>query len=76
MLQETETIKLNYKGNLIVVYLPEGEKVGSCSLNKAQQETLINNIKNHFIKINEENGGVLILPPGTGITLLKLEDIK
>jgi len=76
MTNDKEILKLNYKGNLIIINLPEGEKVGSCSLNKDQQETLANNIKDHFVKINEENGGVLILPPRTGIKLLKLEDIK
>jgi len=72
MTNDKETIKLDYKGNLIIINLPEGEKVGSCSLNKGQQETLINNIKDHFIKINEENGGVLTLPSGARITHLKL----
>ena len=38
MTNDKEILKLNYKGNLIIINLPEGEKVGSCSLNKDQQE--------------------------------------
>jgi len=67
-------LKYNYKGNLIIFNLPEGERNGSCSLNKEQQNNLKTYIEKQFAKINEENGGVLILPPKTKFSLVKLKD--
>ena len=69
-----EVLKCNYKGNLIIINLPEGERIGSCSLNKEQQDNLKTYIENQFAKINEENGGVLILPPKTKFSLIELKD--
>jgi len=69
-----EVFKYNYKGNLIIFNLPEGERSGSCSLNKEQQDNLKTYIENQFAKINEENGGVLILPPKTKFSLIELKD--
>ena len=71
---ENNIIKCNYKGNLLIFNLPEGERSGSCSLNKEQQDNLKTYIENQFAKINEENGGVLILPPKTKFSLIELKD--
>ena len=67
-------LKCNYKGNLIIINFPEGERIGSCSLNKEQQDSLKTSIREQFAKINEENGGVLILPPKVEFSLIELKD--
>jgi len=71
---ENNIIKCNYKGNLLIFNLPEGERSGSCSLNKEQQDNLKIYIEKQFEKINEKNGGVLILPPKTKFSFIELKD--
>ena len=71
---DDNVLKCNYKGNLLIFNLPEGERIGSCSLNKEQQNNLKTYIEEQFAKINEENGGVLILPPKTKFSLIELKD--
>ena len=64
--------ELNFNNKIIIFELPEGEAVGSCSLNREQQEVFIQNCIKRGTEILENNGGVLVVPPRTKIKVMDL----